>query len=201
MRDLAQLRKKLARYLSEPVAKILSRTPVTPNSLSLTGFLLTVVAAVLIVMGHFLLAGLVVLLAGFFDMLDGALARYTGRSSRFGGALDSMLDRLSEAALLLGILLWHLNLDGEPLLTVLIFLVLVFSPLVSYLRARAEGLGIECRVGLFTRPERMLVLVLGLMLKQIFIALLIIAILSFITSGERLFYIWKQTRTDLTGGK
>ena len=146
--------------------------------------------------GHLLIAGLVVLFAGFFDMLDGALARYTGRITRFGGTLDSVLDRLSEAVLLLGILVGHLcSGDQSASLILLIFLVLLFSPLVSYLRARAEASGIECQVGLFTRPERVIVLAFGLLLNQIIVALTIIAVLSVLTAGQRLLHIWQQTKT------
>ena len=136
-----------------------------------------------------------VLFAGFFDMLDGALARHIGRITRFGGALDSVLDRLSEAVLLFGILVWHLYSESQSAtLILLVFLVLLFSPLVSYLRARAEAMGIECQSGLFTRPERVIVLALGLLLNQLVIALAIIAVLSFLTAGQRLYYIWQQTR-------
>jgi len=179
-----------------PVVHLLARTPVTPNILSWFGFLVTAAAAALIGTGHLLAAGLVVLLAGFFDMLDGALARYTGRVSRFGGALDSVLDRLSEAVLLLGILVGHLYSESQSVtLILLVFLVLLVSPLVSYLRARAEALGIECQLGIFTRPERVIVLALGLLLDQIAVALIIIAVLSLVTAGQRLFHIWRQTRT------
>ena len=196
MVSFSEMRKRVALHVTEPMARVLAGTPVTPNTLSWSGFLISVVAAVLIGAGHFLIAGLVVLLAGFFDMLDGALARYTARVTRFGGALDSVLDRLSEAVLLLGILVGHLYSGGQSAnLILLVFLVLTFSPLVSYLRARAEASGIECQVGLFTRPERVIVLALGLLLNQIIIALAVIAVLSVLTAGQRFLHIWRKTRT------
>ncbi len=193
----SEVRKSLAYYFTEPAVRLLAKTPIRPDTLSWFGFLVTVGAAALILTGHLLAAGFMVLFAGFFDMLDGALARYTGRITRFGGILDSVLDRLSEAVLLLGILGWYLYSGSQSAtLILLVCLALIFSPLVSYLRARAEALGLECQLGLFTRAERVIVLALGLLLNQIVIALAIIAFLSFLTFGQRLFYIWQQTRAS-----
>ncbi len=104
MARFSTVRKAIAYYLTQPAVRLLARTPVTPNAISWFGFLVTVGAAVLIVTGHLLVAGLVVLVAGFFDIWDGALARSTNRETRFGAVLDSMLDRLAEAALFFGIL-------------------------------------------------------------------------------------------------
>jgi CDP-diacylglycerol--glycerol-3-phosphate 3-phosphatidyltransferase len=139
-----------------------------------------------------------VLIAGFFDMLDGALARRTNQATRFGAILDSTLDRLSEAVLLIGILVLY---AGEQSTTGILLagVALIGSLLVSYIRARAEALGLECQVGLFTRAERVVVLALGLLLNQIdnalIIALAIIVAFSFFTAGQRLLYVWKQTKT------
>ena len=149
-----------------------------------------------------------VLVAGFFDILDGALARLTKKVTPFGGVLDSTFDRLSEAAVLLAILV---AFGRSPWLVLLVFLALLGSLLVSYVRARAEGAGLECQVGLFTRAERVVVLALGLLLsyieapREIFaflgnppislvIALAIIAVFSFFTFGQRLVYVWRQAR-------
>ncbi len=154
-------------------------------------------AALLIVNGQLLAAGLVVLVAGYFDILDGALARYTNRTSRFGAVLDSILDRLSEGVLLLGILVLYAG-EQSAVMVVLVGLTLLGSLLVSYIRARAEAAGLECRVGLFTRTERVIVLTLGLLLSHLAnalaIALAIIVVFSFITVGQRLVYVWQQTR-------
>jgi CDP-diacylglycerol--glycerol-3-phosphate 3-phosphatidyltransferase len=157
------------------------------------GFVVTVGAAVLIATDYLLLAGLVVLVAGLFDMLDGALARRTNRVTRFGAVLDSTLDRLSEGVLLLGILFLFAR-EGSTIGILLAGGVLITSMLVSYIRARAEALDIECTAGLFTRPERVIVLVLGLMLNQIEIALAIITTLSLFTIGQRLTLVWRYTR-------
>jgi len=183
---------------TQPVVRLLARTSVTPNALTWFSFLLAVGAAALISTGHLFAAGFVVLVAGFLDMVDGALARYTNRTTRFGAALDSTLDRLSEAALLIGILFFYAIAQSPVEILLLVGIALVGSFSVSYVRARAEGLGLDCRVGLFTRAGRVVVLVLGLLLSQfdyaLFVALAIIAGLSFVTLGQRLFHVWKQTR-------
>ncbi len=191
---LSQVRQAISHYLTDPLVQLLARTPVTPTTLTCLGFVVTVGAAVLIATGYLLIAGLVVLVAGLFDMLDGALARRTNRATRFGAVLDSTLDRLSEGALLLGIIFLFAG-EGSTIGILLAGGVLITSMLVSYIRARAESLGIECTVGLFTRPERVIVLVLGLMLNQIEIALAIITTLSLFTIGQRLTLVWRYTRS------
>ena len=171
----------------------MARTPVTPSALTWFGFIVSLAAAILIAQGSLFAAGVVVLVGGFFDMLDGALARLTDRVTRFGAVLDSTLDRLSEAALLIGVLaLWAA--EGNQSGILLVGITLTASLLVSYLRSRAEALGLECKSGLFTRPERVIVLALGLMLDQLFIALVIIAVLSVFTMVQRLATIWRQLK-------
>ena len=107
MTKLPEARKTVAYYLTQPVVRLLAKTPITPNTITWFGFLVTVGAAALIITGHLFAAGFVVLIAGFFDMLDGALARSTNRTTQFGAVLDSTLDRLAEAVLLLGILVFY----------------------------------------------------------------------------------------------
>ena len=210
MAKLSEVRKALAYRFTEPVVRFLSRTPITPSAITWFGFLLTVGAAALIITGHLLAAGFVVLIAGFFDMLDGALARHTNQATRFGAVLDSTLDRLSEAVLLLSILTLFAFTEEKSALfallskewaVLLVGLALIGSLLVSYIRARAESLGLECQVGLFTRAERVIVLALGLLLSQIdyaflFIALAIIVVFSFFAVGQRLVYVWRQTKNS-----
>jgi len=198
MTKLARARKAISDHVTQPVVKLLAKTPLTPNTLTWLGFWITVGAAALVVTGNLFAAGFVVLFAGFFDMMDGALARTTNRVTRFGGILDSTLDRLSEAILLLSILVIFTR--GQQVAeSVLVGLALLGSLMVSYIRAKIEALGIECKVGLFTRPERVIILALGLLLSRydyaMVIALAIIAVLSFFTVGQRLVYAWQQTRT------
>ena len=192
------VRKTAADYLTRPAVRLLTKLPITPNAITWSGLLVTVAAAVLITTGHLFAAGFVVLISGFLDILDGALARYTNRVTRFGAVLDSTFDRLADAALLLGILV--LFAREEPVTLVLVAgLALVGSLLVSYVRARAEAIGLECRVGLFTRTERVIVLALGLLLSQInyalIVALVVIMVFSFVTVGQRLVHVWRQTKT------
>lgn len=199
MVKLSESRKLIAYYLTRPVAALLTKAPIiTPNVITWFGFLVALSAAGLIATGHLFAAGVVVLLAGFFDMLDGALARRTNQTTRFGALLDSTLDRLSEAVLLLSILVLNLLRDQMTIEVLLVCLALIGSLLVSYIRARAEALGLECQVGLFTRGERVIVLALGLLLSQIDYALItalsIIVLFSFITATQRVLHIWKQTK-------
>ncbi len=198
MVGLSRVRKAAASYLTEPAVRLLARTSITPNAITWFGLALAVGAAVLIVGGHLLVAGLVVLLAGFFDLLDGGLARYTGRATRFGAVLDATLDRVSEGVLLLGIMFLYAR-EAETIGVLLAGAALLASMSVSYVRARAEATGFECLVGLFTRAGRVIVLVVGLLLSQLFdnaliIALAIIVGLSFFTVGQRLVYVWRQAK-------
>ena len=199
MVKLDKIRESTANHLTQPVAQFLSKTPVTPNALTWFGFWLTVGAAILIANGYLFASGFVVLIAGLFDMLDGALARLTKQSTRFGAVLDSTLDRLGEAALLFGLLVLYIRSQSAAEV-LLVALALLGSFMVSYLRARTEALGLECKVGIFTRPERVIVLSLGLLLSQIDYALIaalaIIVVLSFFSAGQRLFYVWRQTRIN-----
>jgi CDP-diacylglycerol--glycerol-3-phosphate 3-phosphatidyltransferase len=197
---LPELRKTAGYFFTQHLARLLAKTPITPNALTWSGLLLSIGAAVLIGTGHIFAAGFVVLVGGFFDMLDGALARLTNSTSQFGAILDSTLDRLSEAVILLAILVAYARGQVEPAVAGVVVAGLAWlgSLLVSYIRARAEALGIECEVGLFTRAERVVILVLGLLLSQfdsaLMIALAVIAALSLITAGQRLIYVWQKTR-------
>lgn len=200
MAKLTQVRKS-AYYLTEPAVRFLARKHITPTTLTLLGFLITLGAAALIATGHLFIAGFVVLVAGFFDMLDGALARRTNQVTRFGAVLDSVFDRVSDAVPLLGILIFYLFFREQSAVGILLVcLALIGAPLVSYIRARAEALGLECQVGLFTRAERVIVLAVGLLLSPVVyyalnIALAVIAVFSFVTAGQRLVYVWQRTKT------
>ena len=189
--NLIDIRRNLAYRITNPIVEILSKSGITPNALTLINLALNIVAAYVIATGHFLPGGILVLVSGLFDLFDGALARFIKQTTKFGAILDSTVDRISEAAILLGLLIWYLGRGGR-LEIVLIFAVLIGSFLVSYIRARAEGLGWQCQVGLFTRAERVIVLAIGLLINQIFIALCVLVVFVFITVVQRLVYLWKQ---------
>jgi CDP-diacylglycerol--glycerol-3-phosphate 3-phosphatidyltransferase len=192
--NLIDIRRNLAYRITDPIVGILSKSGITPNALTLINLALNIVAAYVIATGHFLLGGVLVLVSGLFDLLDGALARFTKQTTKFGAILDSTVDRISEAAILCGLLIWYVPQEGASLKIVLIFVVLIGSFLVSYIRARAEGLGWQCQVGLFTRAERVIVLAIGLLVNQIFIALCVLAVFVFVTVVQRLVYLWKQAK-------
>lgn len=198
MVGLSQVRKATTSYLTEPAVRLLAKTSITPNVITWFGFVLAVGAAVLIAGGYLTAAGLVVLVAGFFDMLDGALARYTNRATRFGAVLDATLDRLSEGVLLLGVMVFFAG-EAETIGVLLAGVALLASLAVSYVRAKAEAAGFECRVGFFTREGRVLILVVGLLLSPLVDNALIISLahivgLSSLTVVQRLFHVWQQSK-------
>lgn len=197
---LAELRKIAAQRITEPLIAVLARSRLKPNTLTWLALATSVIAAGTIVTNHLLISGVLVLLSGVLDILDGTLARLTSQTTRFGALLDSTFDRISEAVVLLGLLVLYAR-DGGSLEVVLVFSAMVSSFLTSYIRARAEGLGIDCPVGLFTRTERVIILALGLLLGQfykfsILIALLVLAVFGFITVCQRLVYVWQQIKTQ-----
>lgn len=195
--NLSHIRRRLADRITHPIVATLGKLGVTPNSLTFINLGLNIAAGYVIATGRFLLGGVIILAAGLCDILDGALARLTGRDTKFGAILDSTFDRIAEAAVLLGLAVWYMQdgLQGNRLEILLVLVVLIGSFLVSYVKARAEGIGWQCQVGLFTRAERVIVLALGLLLNQVFIALCILAVFVWITVLQRMIHLWKQART------
>ena len=189
----SRARRVSTRYFEEPLARSLMAVGLTPNRVTLLGLLVSVVCAYLLSQGMFLAGGAVLILAGMMDMVDGALARRSGTASLRGALLDSVVDRVAEATVFLGLLVYYL----EPVSAteiVLINVSLVGSFMVSYLRARGEGLGVDCRVGIMTRPERVVALAIGLLLGQVTIALAVIAVLTVFTSLHRFWHIHRELR-------
>lgn len=182
------------RRLANAIVAPLAASRVTPNMLTVLGLLLNFVTAAVIAVGHVSVGGVLLLVAGIFDMFDGALARVTGKSSAFGAFFDSTLDRIAEASIGLGLLwfyTWHHNAPG----TTLLYLVIVGSLMISYARARAEGLNIQCKVGLMARPERVIALAIGLMLGPA-VTPWVLALLAITTWGtvlQRILYVWRET--------
>ena len=194
--DRERFRAIVLRYLETPCARVLQSLGLSPNFVSVLGFSVTVAAAAFVGSGFLLAGGVVFLAAGVMDLMDGALARLTDRVTDFGALLDSVLDRLGEAALFLGMAVYGLRADnlsdGRVLFfIVVIMLALVTSQAVSYVRARGEGLGVFTKTGLMTRPERVAMLSLGLVigLRALEVILIIIAAVSFITLLQRMFYV------------
>jgi CDP-diacylglycerol--glycerol-3-phosphate 3-phosphatidyltransferase len=190
--NLIRIRDSAAFFITKPFVKVLSRGKISPNALTLMGLAINLGAAYSVAVGHFLLGGGLILVSGLFDLLDGALARTAGRATKFGALLDSTVDRASEAAIFCGLLFWA-SARGSEATIVLASAVLIGSFLISYIRARAEGLDMKCKVGLFTRAERVIVLAVGLLSGQVHIALWILVVFIYLTVLQRLFYVQKQT--------
>ncbi|MSQ09479.1 MAG: CDP-alcohol phosphatidyltransferase family protein [Dehalococcoidia bacterium] len=186
------LRSRFPRHWLDFVVRALARTGVTPNAISWAGFLVAVASGALAGSGLLVWAGAISLFGGALDMLDGALARQTGRSTVFGALLDSSLDRYDEAVLLIGVCYWS-AVNSDNTLVLLCVLALVGSLMVSYVKARAEGLGLTCDVGMFARPERVVVMGLGLMVGLHVVAVALVAVIANITAMQRLLHVYRQT--------
>ena len=169
-------------------AGLIARTGVTPNTLTVLGFLGMAVAGVLCASGSFFPAGLVVAASCAFDALDGALARASGAVSVFGAFLDSFLDRYAEALVYAGMLIHYAGV-GPTWGVGATFAAAIGSLMVSYARARAEGLGVACRAGLFARPERIAVIIAGLVTGLVLPALVVLAVATNATAARRLLYV------------
>ena len=193
--------KDAVRGILAPVVRLAIALHLTPNTITVIGLLITVVAAVLVA-GGWLLVGAAVLTAGsLFDAVDGALARAQGGGTAFGSFLDSTLDRASEAILYVGIAVWFLNTLAEPTWPVLAVLgALAGSFLVSYARARAEGIGLSASVGLAPRTERLVLVIVGVALAglgftQILIGILVlVAALTAVTVVQRIRHVWRLSQ-------
>lgn len=195
---LSDLARKWGGGILEPIARLIGRTGVSPNVVTLTGASLNLGVAWILAKGHMRIGGFLIPLVALFDALDGSLARLTGRRSRFGAFLDSTMDRLSEAILYLGLLFFYTR-HGAKQEILLIYATIVGSLMVSYARARAEGLGLQCKVGLLTRLERIIVLTVALILDQMSIALWVLAILTNFTALQRMYHVWRATHGEDEG--
>lgn len=181
--------------ITVPVSRVLGKLGIHPNTVTVVGFLLNLAAGAVLATGRTTWGAVCVAAASAVDGFDGALARTTGTKSRFGAFLDSTLDRVSEAALFFGMLVWFVS-NAMRVETILVYMVVVGSIMVSYARARAEGLGLECKVGLLTRLERIAVLSLGLLFGWIRLTLIVMAALSWFTFAQRLFTVYRASKAE-----
>jgi len=192
---ISNLVKDGVRTRMDRVGRVLARTGLTPDLASLLGLLVNGAVAVVLATGRLGLGGLVLLIAAPLDMVDGALARATGKGSQFGAFLDSNLDRYSEVILFFG-LLWHFQHDSSHATarTLLVYGCATGSLLVSYARARAESLGFENEVGILARPERVVGLGVFLLLGWTDVILWLLAVLTYVTAVQRLVHVWLRWR-------
>lgn len=179
-----------------PLAQKITLTGITPNSLTFIGFAVSLVAASSFILRMPGLAGILILLSGGFDLLDGVVARTTGKMTAFGAFLDSVLDRYSDAALFLGI---GIYLSDNPLNILIAGLTLIGTFLISYVRARAEGLGLKCNIGLMERPERIILIGIGGIFDILVPVLCILLILTHFTVIQRIHHVWSKTRREREG--
>lgn len=178
------------RYFANPIARFLLALHISPNAMTLAGLGVSGVAAWLISDGNFIAGGAVMLGGSIADVFDGAMARLSGKTTVFGAFLDSSVDRLQEAAILFGILVFYLR-DGHTLGVYLAFAALTASFMVSYLRARAEGLGLRGDVGFLTRPERVVVLGVGLLAGYPQYASALVAVVGGFTVLQRAVHVYR----------
>src|SRR6202165_847793 len=188
------------RRRAEALMSALGRIPITPNQITVIGVALTFGASVLAALGHLRWAGVVLIFAGTFDILDGALARSSGRAYPYGAFLDSTLDRYSEGAIYIGLAAYFASTGGPLQRWLLLATVaaLAGSFLVSYVRARAQSLGFTCESGLFKRPERVVVTVVGLIFGGVVLTFVVflLAILTNLTALQRIREVWLQGRAQ-----
>jgi CDP-diacylglycerol---glycerol-3-phosphate 3-phosphatidyltransferase len=189
------LKPALDRLLT-PLCRALVKLRVGPDLVTLTGVFVTVLVPLSILQGRWIAAGLWLLAGGFFDVLDGALARHLKVRSRVGAFWDSTLDRVAEA-LVFGGLLFHFARSQDLGNFSLCFVVQTLSFLVPYARARAEGLGLDCEVGVLPRPGRVVLLTLGFLAGRPEAALWAVGVLSLVTFGQRVFWVWFKTRKSV----
>lgn len=187
--------RKYSRIFLEPLARFISATGISPNVVTITGFLLMIGVAFVLAQGYLFLGGILITGVALFDAIDGTMARMLGRTSRFGAFLDSTLDRFSEAVIFLGLFIYFIGENKNPEL-ILIYATVVGSLMVSYARARAEGIGVPLKEGLFTRLERVFLLVVGLLFNKLTLVLWILAIFSNLTAIQRMYLVWR-----ITGGE
>ncbi|MDP6494994.1 MAG: CDP-alcohol phosphatidyltransferase family protein [Dehalococcoidia bacterium] len=186
-----QIRNVSSRYVERHVARLLQRVGISPHQLTVLGILLSGATAYLLSVGQFVPGGALLVLASALDLADGSLARLQGRATAIGALLDSTADRISEATIFLGLVWFYLS-PRSISEVLLIFLALISSFMVSYLRARGEGLGVDCNVGVMTRPERVLVLATGLLIGQVFVVLVVIVAFSFLTALHRFWHVHNE---------
>ncbi|HLC40915.1 MAG TPA: CDP-alcohol phosphatidyltransferase family protein [Methylomirabilota bacterium] len=179
--------------LADPLARTLLRWRVRPNQLTLFGLFASVGTAIALARGRLRLAALFLVLAGLLDILDGSLARCSDRVTPFGGFLDSVIDRYSDLAVLVGLLVYFLRLEAFDGIG-LTLATLVGTIMVSYSRAKAESIGATCEVGLMERGERIIVLIIGALFHLLIPALWLLAILTNLTALQRIYHTWRITK-------
>jgi CDP-diacylglycerol--glycerol-3-phosphate 3-phosphatidyltransferase len=179
--------------LSDFAGRTFTRLGFTANSLTVLGVALSAVATWRIAYGAFLAGGIILMIGGVLDFCDGAVARVQGKASEAGAFFDSVTDRLSDA-LVFSALVWYFLTRGDEWTAVAALAAYGMAQMTSYIRARAESVGYDCKVGILERAERLIILCAGLMLWFVEISLWIIAVLGAVTVAQRLVHVSRQVR-------
>ena len=188
---LSQFIGKICKAILDLIVAAMAALRINPNLLTFLGFLITIMAAVCLARGKFWQAGLVIMLAGVFDMLDGRVARTTNSVTKFGAFFDSVLDRYSDIAMFLGLMIYYSKAQRLSY-TLLSGIVLMGAVMTSYTRARAESLIPKCKVGFMERPERLVLMILGALTDRMAPVLWVMAFFSNLTVIHRIAYTWKE---------
>lgn len=175
------------------IVHLLSLLRIHPNVLTFIGLLINIYGAVLLAAGRFRAAGFVIIGAGIFDMVDGRVARETNQVTRFGAFFDSVIDRYSDLALLMGLLVYYANINRN-FYVVLTAVVMTASVMISYTRSRSENVIPSCKVGFLERPERIVLLIIGALFDRMAPVLWIIAVLGNVTVIHRMIHTWDETK-------
>jgi CDP-diacylglycerol---glycerol-3-phosphate 3-phosphatidyltransferase len=180
-----------------PLIRFLNRLEVNPNTFTTLGLLISIPAACFMAMGHFRLGAALTLLSGMCDTIDGKLARDSGKVTKFGALFDSTLDRYAEVLIFFGMAYYFIGHDMVKT-SIAVAIALGGSLMVSYIRARAESLGFECKVGILQRPERLLLICAGGLIHPValIVAVSIIAVFSNLTALLRMLHVWRQDRKN-----
>ena len=175
------------------IVRALALSKINPNVLTFLGLVINMVAAAFLAVGNFRIAGAVIIFAGLFDMVDGRVARATNQVTRFGGFFDSVLDRYSDLALLVGLLVYYGTIN-RPSYVVLTAIVMTASVMISYTRTRAENIIPTCKVGFLERPERIVLLIIGALFDRMAPVLWVIAVLGNLTVIHRMVFTYQESR-------
>lgn len=190
--------REITRPALEAIGRTLAKWHISPDAVTYLGLVLTIGVAALAAIGEIRWAGVAYIVAAVCDALDGTLARVSGRGSRFGAFLDSNIDRFEESIVLLGLSIHYAGIGGQWEIP-LILVVTVGSLMVSYTRARAEAVGVACKVGFMTRVPRVALMIVGMILDQVLIALILLAATTLFTSFHRMIHVWRMTGGEAGG--
>lgn len=192
--NFSMFEKRYKHLFEKPLTSLAEKIYISPDALTVTGLFITVIASVTLPHDLFL-GGVLILVAGFFDMLDGAVARVHNRFSDFGAFLDSVLDRYSDAFIFLGFTAYFVTIKSETGIWLSLG-AMVGALLISYTRARAEGLGRQCKVGVMERPERVLLLAIAAITGWVEPIMGILLVLTHGTAIHRIYHVWKIMKTN-----